>query len=189
MKHNLIAGSLLTATMLLSGCAMLGDRVPGAAEEGCITRGIPTMVDDECLLPTWVAFGRAAQTGTQQWRDEVLQYMGSDTPRGGLARAVVFSQEEAEHWPTGLALFRRYTAQAPESIQPLLQQWQRDLERRIDLQSRLQSRLDAQHNRSTQGNSRQRQQIQVLEQENVELKKKLDALTAIEESMNARQSP
>ena len=188
MKHNLIAGSLLMATMLLGGCAMMDDRVSGASEE-CITRGIPTMVDDECLLPTWVAFGRSAQTGTQQWRDEVLQYMSSDTPRGGLARAVVFSQDDAEHWPKGLALFKRYTSEAPESIRPLLQQWQRDLERRIEIQSRLQTRLDAQHNRSTQGSSRQRQQIQSLEQENAELKKKLDALTAIEESMNARQSP
>ncbi|WP_438764161.1 hypothetical protein [Kushneria sp. TE3] len=189
MKHNLMAGSVLLATMLLGGCAMWGDRVPGAAEEGCITRGIPTMVDDECLLPTWVAFGRTAQTGTQQWRDEVLQYMDDDTPRSGLARAVVFSQEDAEHWPTGLALFKRYTPQAPESIQPLLEQWQRDLERRTELQSGLQSRLDAQHNRSHQGNSRQRQQIQSLQQQNAELKKKLDALTAIEESMNARQTP
>lgn len=189
MKHTLMAGGALLATMLLGGCAMLGDRVPGAAEDGCITRGIPTMVDDECLLPTWVAFGRTAQTGTQQWRDEVLQYMDGDTPRGGLARAVVFSQEDATNWPEGIALFKRYTPQAPESIQPLLEQWQRDLERRAELQSRLQTRLDAQHNRSTQGNSRQRQQIQSLEQENAELKKKLDALTAIEESMNARQSP
>lgn len=178
----------LTLTFLLGGCSVLSERVPGTAEEGCITRGIPTVIDDECLLPTWVDFGRTAQVRGQAWRDEVLQHMQDDSLRAGLVRAVVLSRQTPAEWGQSVTLFERYTPQAPASIKPLLQQWRHEIELRLALQSQ----LDEQQNLSRQGDSlsdEQRSRIQALEQQNAEMKKKLDALTAIEESMSQRQSP
>lgn len=179
---------LLVVSLWLGGCAMLGARVPGAAEEGCITRGIPTVVDDECLLPTWASFGRTAQTQGQAWREDVLQYMQDDSLRAGLVRAVLLARQGPAEWGQSVTLFERYTPRAPAAIQPLLQQWRHEVELRLALQSR----LDEQQNLARQGSSlseEQRSRIQALEQQNAELARKLDALTAIEESMNQRQSP
>lgn len=188
IRHTTRRTGLLALALFLGGCSVLGERVPGAAEEGCITRGIPTVVDDECLLPTWVSFGRTAQTRGQSWRDDVLQYMQDDGLRAGLVRAVLLARQGPAEWGQSVTLFERYIPRAPASIQPLLQQWRHEIELRLALQSR----LDEQQDLSRQGSSlsdEQRSLIQALEQQNAELKKKLDALKAIEESMNQRQLP
>ncbi|MFC0268068.1 hypothetical protein [Kushneria aurantia] len=182
IRHNRYAAGLLGLTLLLGGCSLTDSRLSGTTEQHCVTHGIPSLVDDECLLPTWVAFGRTAQTGSAQWRDEVLHYMQDDSPRAGLVRALVYAYQQPAQWSQSVALLRRYSAEAPSSIQPLLQQWRHDVEQRIALNAR----LDEQQSRSSAGNSRQRGRIRELEAQNAELRRKLDALTAIEQSMNQR---
>ncbi|WP_106477559.1 hypothetical protein [Phytohalomonas tamaricis] len=175
-KSSLI-GMGLSVVLLISGCQSL-DTAPVVEESAsnCYFSGAPALVEGACLLPTWVTFGLQAQSGDEQWREEKLtEYSGNDT-RSQLVRAVVLSWDTPSHWKEASAIYHAEMNDAPLMLQPLLRQWLNELEARRDLAD------------THQRGDRQRQQIKELQEKNAQLSKKLEALTAIEESMNARRN-
>ncbi|MCM2971953.1 hypothetical protein [Larsenimonas suaedae] len=172
MKHTkLLAGMALAA--LLSGCQMMSTDAPvSSGNANCFYYGPPVLVEGECLLPNWVSFGLKAQREDSDWRRDMLKQTADDTAQDRLARAVVLSWSGKDQWKQAAELYKRDISGAPSALQPLLRYWLNDLEARRSLVTNVSSND---------------QQVQRLRRENAELTKKLDALTAIEESMNARR--
>ncbi|RKR06728.1 hypothetical protein C7446_0723 [Kushneria sinocarnis] len=169
---------LCAALLLLGGCQ--ANQTQQTTGIQCYTHGIPTLVDNGCMLPTWVAFGLKSQTADDGWRDQVLQYMDGDTLREKLVRATALAWGDAEHWEEASRLFENNIDQAPVGIRPLLEQWQGGLAQRRHMQDSSQ--------RQGEDTAELKAHIKRLRQENDRLSAKLDALTAIEESMNQRRS-
>ena len=165
----------LAVSLMLSGCQMINgqnqNNVVGTGASNCFFSGPPVLIEGECLLPNWIGFGSRAQHGNDEWRSDMLKQTGDDTPQDRLARAVVLSWGTRAEWKQATALYQAELDKAPVSLQPLLHYWLDELEYRKTLVS------------STTTDPR----IQQLADRNAELTRKLDALTAIEESMNARR--
>ncbi|OHV13887.1 hypothetical protein [Kushneria phosphatilytica] len=169
---------LIALTLLLGGCQIEQEKQTAGIQ--CYTHGIPTLVDNACMLPTWVAFGLKSQTADKDWRDQVLEYMDGDTLREKLVRATALAWGDPEHWSEANRLFEDNIDHAPADIRPLLEQWQGELELRRHMQANS-------HQRG-QNTAELKARIDKLKAENDRLSAKLDALTAIEESMNQRRS-
>ncbi|GHC23783.1 hypothetical protein [Aidingimonas halophila] len=133
---------------------------------------IPTLDDNDCLVDSWIEFGLAAQRSDSEWRDEQLDKLDEESPRDRLARATVLAWGSEQQWDAASELLQEDLHAAPGDLQPLLRYWLNELEGRRSLHERLQS-SEASRNQ--------------LANENEELTEKLDALTAIERSMNLRQ--
>lgn len=173
----LLIGLSVSIGLSLSGCQSLSSQ-PAVADSAtnCYFSGAPALVEGACLLPTWITFGLQSQEGDAQWRSETLaEFTGSDT-RSRLVRAVVLSWDSPSNWREASSLYEAGIPEAPAMLQPLLTQWANELEARRELAS------------THQRGDRQRQQIKELQEKNAQLTKKLEALTAIEESMNARRN-
>ncbi|MCI0509196.1 hypothetical protein C8E00_102412 [Chromohalobacter marismortui] len=167
----------LCAGSLLTGCQwMTQDTSPPAAAITSCNDDIPTLADNVCLMDDWVAFGLAAQRGDGEWRQIMLTRLDGDMPHLKLARATVLAWGERDGWEQASELYKAEISAAPSRLQPLLQQWLNGLERRRALAADL-----------VKSESRR----QALMRERDELAEKLDALTAIEQSINSRheQSP
>ncbi|MGR2738159.1 hypothetical protein ACUY1T_06875 [Billgrantia sp. Q4P2] len=168
--------------LLLGGCqylpehAMLGTE-PEEAQQAVACRGAePTFEDEACLLPNWVAFGLASQRGDGEWRRQALNELDSAYDRSEaereLARAVALSWGSEREWQQAAELYKEYTHAAPADLQSLLLYWRNELEGRRSLASQ---------------STNARAQVATLQREKAELSEKLEALTAIEQSMNLRQ--
>lgn len=168
---TLCAGSLLT------GCQWMTQETsaPAAPVTSC-NDDIPKLADNVCLVDDWIAFGLASQRGDNEWRDTMLTRLDGDMPHLELARATVLAWGERDGWEQASELYKADISAAPSRLQPLLQQWLNGLERRRDLADKL---------------AKSESRRQALSQERDELTEKLDALTAIEQSINSRheQSP
>ncbi|MBZ9559468.1 MULTISPECIES: hypothetical protein [Modicisalibacter] len=173
MKHLALGASLLAIALVASGCQWVPRHAEQdiAEQDQCLTE-IPTLEENACMLAAWVDFGLAAQRGDSEWRQRILEEADGLAPRQRLARAVVLSWAGRDHWKDASELYKADLALAPSSLQPLLRQWLNGLEARRALAGEL-----ADSERSRRQVSRERDS----------LAKKLDALTAIEESINSRQ--
>ncbi len=175
------------AATWLAGCEAL-PRVPfelpanrSAAEGaagGCRAE-LPDFVEDDCLLPEWVAFGLASQRGDRAWRDDVLGRLEGSLPQRRLARAVALAWGSESQWERASELYKADLATAPVALQPLLRYWLNELEGRRARAARLaESRAAVARHEAREAE---------LAEEKAALEKKLEALTAIERSINLRQ--
>ncbi|WP_027960253.1 hypothetical protein [Halomonas halodenitrificans] len=139
----------------------------------------PSFVDEGCLLSNWVDFGLASQRGDRAWRNTMLERLEGEAAERRLARAVALSWGNQRQWKQASELFKADLSAAPRSLQPLLRYWLNELERRRAMVGRLSA---AQSSRADSEASRA-----ALEEENADLQKKLEALTAIEQSINMRK--
>lgn len=173
---SLLAG--LLATSLLAGCQQLpverAETTPEVVTAQCL-EVVPSLEDSDCLLDAWVDFGLAAQRGDKEWREDVLAQAQGDATHARLARAVVYAWGERDDWEWASELFKADLASAPSRLQPLLRQWLNGLEARRRLAQSL-----------AESETSRRQLVE----ERDSLAEKLDALTAIEKTINMRnQAP
>ncbi len=167
----------LFGVIALAGCQSFNSEpVPYGCGE------IPTYADNVCLVDTWVEFGLQAQRGDDEWRDETLARVGQRRMDQKAVRAVVLSWDGPGEWREASDLYKASIDAAPSRLQPLLRQWLNGLEAR--------RQLYAQRGASQGG---RRDDTQALKDENERLKQqlqemsdKLDALTDIERTINAR---
>lgn len=174
MKHSILMAGVLAVSLLTTGCQQLlpqRDEPLETTSNQCLA-DIPSLETNECLLESWVAFGLAAQRGDAVWRENTLVELDGDTARQRLARAVVLSWAERERWKDASELYKADLAAAPSQLQPLLRQWLNGLEGRRALLDEIAA-----------GKSARNKAVQ----ERDALAEKLDALTAIEQSINSRQ--
>ncbi|HET8790442.1 MAG TPA: hypothetical protein VFM75_04485 [Modicisalibacter sp.] len=173
MKHfSLIAG--LLAVSLLAGCKALpgnAGETPNVVASGCLN-DVPSLAPSECLLESWIDFNLAAQRGEPEWRENMLDRLEGDSTKKRLARAVVLSWSDDSEWEQASDLYKADLASAPSRLQPLLRQWLNSLEARRALAAEL---ANSEASRIALANERN------------SLAEKLDALTAIEQSINSRQ--
>lgn len=174
---SLMAG--LLAVSLIAGCQLLPDQntaPPIVNDSDQCLETVPSLADSDCLLEAWVDFGLAAQRGDDAWREDILERASGEDKRARLARAVVYTwSDDRSDWEQASELFKADLAAAPSQLQPLLRQWLNGLEVRRDLAGAL-----------ARSESSRRQLVE----ERDELAEKLDALTAIEQSINSRdQAP
>lgn len=170
----------LVGVMALAGCQSLSrEPVP----YGC--GDIPTYADNVCLVDAWVSFGLESQRGDDDWRDAILNQVGQSRMDQKAVRAVVLSWDGPGEWQQASNLYKASIGSAPPRLQPLLQQWLNELEERRDLY--------AQRGTSVARQSSGQNDMQALKRENATLKRqlkemsdKLDALTDIERTINAR---
>ncbi|SDL38361.1 hypothetical protein SAMN05661010_01520 [Modicisalibacter muralis] len=172
MKQYSLIASLL-AVSLLAGCQAL----PGNAGENPDTasscqREVPNLARNGCLLESWIDFNLAAQRGEPEWRENMLERLDGDSTRHRLARAVVLSWSDDSEWQQASEIYKADLASAPSRLQPLLRQWLNSLEARRALAEELASSEASRVALANERNS---------------LAEKLDALTAIEQSINSRQ--
>lgn len=168
-SSSILAGAL--AASLLTGCQMMpGQSFEMGDSTHCLDE-LPTLADRSCMLESWIDFGLAAQRGDNQWREETLDRISSDSTRDRLARAVMYSWSSQESWERASELYKADLSSAPSELQPLLRQWLNSLER---------------HRRLAQSYNESESSRRQLISERDELSKKLDALTAIEENFNLR---
>jgi len=151
----------------------------GAASASGCHADLPSFADDDCLLPEWVAFGLASQRGDHVWRQAMLTRLEGDSTERRLARAVALAWGNSSQWERASELYKADLAAAPVLLQPLLRYWLNELEGRRARAGRLNAAESAQ----AQSEARRA----ALEEENADLEKKLEALTAIERSINLRQ--
>lgn len=173
MKYSSLIASLL-AVSLLAGCQALSGRVgddQAVAAPGCLNE-VPSLAPSECLLESWIDFSLAAQRGESEWRENMLSRLEGDSTRKRLARAVVLSWSDESEWEQASDLYKADLASAPSKLQPLLRQWLNSLEVRRELAAEL---ADSEASRVALANERN------------SLAEKLEALTAIEQSINSRQ--
>ncbi|MCK0768837.1 hypothetical protein [Chromohalobacter canadensis] len=167
----------LCAGSLLTGCQWMTQETsaPAAPVTSC-NDDIPKLADNVCLVDDWIDFGLASQRGDSEWRDTMLTRLQGDMPHLKLARAVVLAWGERDGWEQASELYKADISAAPSRLQPLLRQWLNELEARRDLASDL---------------AKSESRRQALGRERDDLAEKLDALTAIEQSINSRheQSP
>lgn len=173
MKPFSVMAGLLAASLLV-GCQLPPEQnpTPPAVETGlqCV-EAIPSLEYSDCLLDAWVAFGLAAQRGGDAWRADILERASGEARHARLARAVVYAWGGPSDWEQASELFKADLAAAPSQLQPLLRQWLNGVEARRKLAREL---------ASSESSRRQ------LAKERDELAEKLDALTAIEQSINSR---
>lgn len=180
---------LACATLLwLAGCELLpespfavpaGDTASEVVESGDCQADVPGFADGACLLPEWMAFGLASQRGDREWREAMLTRLEGSAAERRLARAVTLAWGSERQWDEASELYKADLAEAPPALQPLLRYWLNELEGRRALAGRLESaraELDGAEQRRAE-----------LEEENAALAEKLEALTAIEQSINLRQ--
>ncbi|WP_299314395.1 hypothetical protein [uncultured Halomonas sp.] len=174
----------------LAGCELLPDAPFGAgasrdaapAVDGVPSvcpGGIPDFADPACLLDDWVAFGLSSQRGDRAWRDAILARLEGSASERRLARAVALSWGNERQWDQASELYKADLASAPVALQPLLRYWLNELEGRRSMARRLQE---------TRGELADAEgRHAALEEEKAALAEKLEALTAIEQSINLRQ--
>lgn len=174
MKHSSIMASLL-AVSLLAGCQLMPENIGGSssavASSGCL-EDVPSLAPSECLLEAWIDFSLAAQRGDAEWRAETLERLEGDSTEQRLARAVVLTWADESEWERASNLYKADLSLAPSRLQPLLRQWLNGLEARRALAAELDESEDSRRRLARERNS---------------LAEKLDALTAIEKSINSRQ--
>lgn len=172
------------AVIWLAGCQLLPERTSQSAAPsvasitGC-GKEIPDFADEACLLSDWTAFGLASQRGDRAWRDDVLERLEGEDVERRLARAVAMSWGSERQWDRAAEIYQAELHAAPAKLQPLLRYWLNELEGRRAMATRLERTRSAQ---SSLERDRRR-----LEAEKAELVEKLEALTAIEQSINLRQ--
>ncbi len=174
MKHSIRVASLLAVSLLVAGCQQVlpqRDQPLDTADNPCLSE-IPSLEASDCLLESWVDFGLAAQRGDAVWRENTLAELDGESADQRLARAVVLSWAERERWKDASELYKADLAAAPSPLQPLLRQWLNGLEGRRALLDEIAASKSA-RNRAVE--------------ERDTLAEKLDALTAIEQSINSRQ--
>ncbi|MDN3521455.1 hypothetical protein [Halomonas ramblicola] len=177
------------AAAWLAGCEMLPQGASGppsssttskaaAAASGCHAV-VPDFDNEACLLQDWLAYGLASQRGDRQWRDTMLTRLEGPGAERRLARAVVLGWGTEREWDRAAELYEADLSAAPVTLQPLLRYWLNELEGRRAMGDDLTSARDELAEHETQRAA--------LEEENATLEKKLEALTAIERSINLRQ--
>ncbi|GHE20879.1 hypothetical protein [Halomonas urumqiensis] len=174
------------AAAWLAGCELLPDSAidpresmtPASPSTVCYDE-IPDFDNEACLFPEWVDFGLAAQRGDRDWRGEMLERLEGGGAERRLARAMVLSWGSERQWDQAAELYKSDMHAAPAALQPLLQYWLNELEGRRAMAARL-----AEAGQELEGTRQERDELETL---NDELTKKLEALTAIERSMNLRQ--
>ncbi|WP_136066047.1 hypothetical protein [Modicisalibacter radicis] len=174
MKHSIIVASLLAVSLLAAGCQQLmpqGDAPADMADNRCLSE-IPGLEVSDCLLESWVDFGLAAQRGDAEWREGILAELDGESADQRLARAVVLSWGDRERWEDASELYKADLAAAPSQLQPLLRQWLNGLEGRRALLDEIAASKSARNKAVHERDA---------------LAEKLDALTAIEQSINSRQ--
>lgn len=174
MKHSILVASLLAVSLVTTGCQQLlsqSDEPLVTVDNQCLSE-IPRLEPSDCLLESWVEFGLAAQRGDAAWRENTLAELDGKSADQRLARAVVLSWAERERWKDASELYKAELAAAPSQLQPLLRQWLNGLEGRRALLEEIAANRSA-RNRAVR--------------ERDALAEKLDALTAIEKSINSRQ--
>ncbi|WP_043528240.1 hypothetical protein [Litchfieldella xinjiangensis] len=167
--------SLLAAT-LLAGCELLPptEETTGLEEPEAITcdERIPTLQESDCLVEAWIDYALASQRGDREWRDDTLGRTERENSRYRLARAVALAWGTEREWALASELLSEDLHAAPSDLQPLLRYWLNEVEGRRAMAQRV-VRVEAQRSQ--------------LMQENEELARKLEALTAIEQNINLRQ--
>ena len=171
----------------LAGCEMLPPlpfELPATGRDAATSTSacdaeLPSLVDTSCLLPEWVDFGLASQRGDRAWRETMLTRLQGEAVEQRLSRAVVLTWGSQRQWERAAELYKADLSAAPLTLQPLLRYWLNELEGRRAMAGRLSDAQSAQ----AQGEARRA----ALEEEKAELEKKLEALTAIERSINLRQ--
>lgn len=186
MLRPMLAG---LAVIALAGCDLIPampsstpakTRVP-IVDEACGNE-LPSFVETRCLLDDWIALGLSSQRGDRGWRDITLARLEGERAERRLARAVVLAWGTERQWDQASELFKADLEIAPETLQPLLRYWLNELEGRRALTSRL-----AQSRQAQASLERLEREKAELEASNAELLEKLEALTAIERSINSRQ--
>ncbi|EPC02781.1 hypothetical protein L861_23495 [Litchfieldella anticariensis FP35 = DSM 16096] len=166
----------LLAMVLLTGCQGFPPTPYTAGqeegEETTCDEAIPTLKESHCLLDAWVDFGLASQRGDREWRESTLERLQREDSRSRLARAVALSWGTESQWDQAAEILRADLHTAPSDLQPLLSYWLNELEGRRAMGEKI------------AGSEAERQ---ALAAENKELADKLEALTAIEQSINLRQ--
>lgn len=133
---------------------------------------VPNFAESPCMLTEWVAFGLASQRGDREWRDNMLPRLAGHAPEQRLSRAVVMSWGSESQWDQASELYKADLQAAPSELQPLFRYWLNELEGR---------------RKSLQRVGQERSEVARLTDENQALADKLEAMTAIEQSINLRQ--
>ncbi|GGY07559.1 hypothetical protein GCM10007160_38820 [Litchfieldella qijiaojingensis] len=166
----------LLAVALLAGCQWLPQTSDMAEQESmeemACEEAIPTLKESDCLVDAWVGYGLASQRGDREWREQTLEKLQGEDSHSRLARAVVLSWGSERQWDQAAEILRADLHAAPSDLQPLLRYWLNELEGRRAMTERLVS------------SEAERRQLAA---DNEELADKLEALTAIEQSINLRQ--
>lgn len=172
---------VLFGMMALVGCQSLSGE---PRQYGC--GDIPTYADNVCLVDSWVAFGLEAQRGDDEWRDEVLERVGQSRMDQKAVRAVVLSWDGPGQWAQASSFYKAAIGSAPPRLQPLLQQWLNELEERRQLYALRGSSGGSRVNVGSNDTQALKQENEKLKQQLKEMSDKLEALTDIERTINAR---
>ncbi|WP_027350652.1 hypothetical protein [Halotalea alkalilenta] len=189
LRAPLIVAGLLGGGLLLGGCQTLSG--PSNLSH-CALSSVPTLVEDQCLVHHWIAFADQSQEASEAWRSTIAQRLASSTSRDRLVRAVAFTwSSDPSRLTEARRLYAEALEQAPQSLRPLLQLWQDDLGERLAAANasdsgRAPAPASPAASATGPGVDQAAARIAALEQENAELRRKLDALANIEAMMNRR---
>ncbi|MGQ7242997.1 hypothetical protein ACUN9V_05980 [Salinicola sp. V024] len=172
---------LLLGMMALAGCQSLSsESIPA----GC--GDIPSYADNVCLVDSWVAFGLQAQRGDDDWRQRTLDKVGQHRMDQKAVRALVLSWDGPGEWQRAADLYKASIDSAPTRLQPLLQQWLNELEERRKLYAQRSTSTNASRQGGHSDTQALKRENEKLKQQLKEMSDKLDALTDIERTINAR---
>ncbi|MGQ7246625.1 hypothetical protein ACUN9Y_04725 [Halomonas sp. V046] len=176
--RRLIGIAVALVGVALSGCEALPFPHQGAPEPvqtqdlASCDAEVPSFAKNACMVSDWIAFGLAAQRGDSAWRDDMLTRLQGYAPEQRLGRAVVLAWGTPAQWNQASEYYKADLSGAPSELQPLLRYWLNEVEGRRARQGRV-TRHDG--------------EVARLREENKALADKLEAMTAIEQSINLRQ--
>lgn len=104
-----------------------------------------------------------------------------------MVRATVYAWDTSpSKWREAQRLFTLAQPTLSREMQPLVQQWQHDIDLRLKLQQST-SALESAHGTPSSSKSSRQHRIDMLQRQNAELQQKLDDLARIESMMNERR--
>lgn len=171
--------AIAASALFLGGCAIF------SGGSGCESRGVPTLNENQCLLPNWVNFARQSQQADDHWRSIVLSNMSDNSVRAQLVRAVALSwAPQHRQLVDADKLYRHVEDDVPDALVPLVKLLHHDVNARADINTQLNN---ARYSLSSSHQS-QAAKISALQQSNDELRHKLSELANIEASMDRHRT-
>gem|GEM_PF-3700190 len=183
--HQYLRSGTSVAVIVASAIFLGGCQSMFSGGSGCDSRGVPTLNEDQCLLPNWVNFARQSQQADDHWRNIVLSHMSDSSVRAQLVRAVVLSwAPQHRQLVDANQLYRHVEDDVPDALTSLVKLLHHDVNERADINTQLNN---ARYSLSSSHQS-QAAKISALQQSNEELKHKLSEMANIEASMDRHRT-
>lgn len=168
-------------------CMLVGCQNSGNTLTSCALHSVPNLTPSSCMLPEWVAFAQQSRMATADWRKRVLDRVPGDTTRAVMVRATVYAWDASPaKWREAQRLYTVVQSSLGREMQPLVQQWQHDIDLRLKLQQSS-AALESAHSTPASSKASGQHRIDMLERQNAELQQKLDELARIESVMSERR--